>query len=107
MHEMEKAPRQPQTYREENWTQYQGGGLYEEAELFLADSAWSATVRVEQQPTWREMSVTVNSMEMFYQQQISPFSLQCGANGQWAAKCQSKEVCLGGTQTMSSSNGRK
>ena len=46
-------------------------------------------------------------MEMFYQQQISPFCLQCGAEGHWAAKCRSKEACLEGTQTMSSSSCRK
>ena len=72
--------------------QSQGGGLYEEAKFFLADCARSATARAEEQPTWRERSATGNSMEMFYQQQISPFCLQCGAKGHWAAKCRSKEA---------------
>ena len=76
-------------------------------ELFLAGSARSATVRAEEQPTWMEMSVTGNSMDMFYQQQISPFCLHCGVNGHWAAKCQSREGCSGGTQTASSSSGRR
>ena len=61
--------------------QSQGGGLYEEAELFLADCARSATVRAEEQSNLVEMSATGNSMEMLYQQQISPFCLQCGAEG--------------------------
>ena len=88
-------------------SQSQGGGLYKEAELFLATCALSATARAEEQPTWRKMSATGNSMEMFYQQQISPFCLQCGAEGHWAAKCRSKEACLEGTQTMSSTSGRR
>ena len=87
--------------------QYHGGGLYEEAELFLADCARRATVRAEKQSNLAEMSVTGNSMEMLYQQQTSPFCLQCGANGHWAAKSRSKEACLEGTQTMSSSSGRR
>ena len=41
--------------RQLQW-QSQGGGLYEEAELFLADCARGATVRTEEQPTWREVS---------------------------------------------------
>ena len=46
-------------------------------------------------------------MEALYEQQISPFFLQCGAEGQWAAKCRSKEACLEGTEIMSSSSGRR
>ena len=78
--------------------QSQGGGLYEDATPFMAGV---------EQPTCREMSVTCNSTQMLYQQQISPFCLQCGANGHWAAKCQSKQACSVGTQTVSSSSARK
>ena len=84
--------------------QSQGGGLYEETKFFLANCARSATARAEKQPTWMEMSVAGNSMEIFYQQQISPFCLQCGAEGHWATKCRSKEACL---ETMSPSSGRR
>ena len=87
--------------------QSQGGGLYEEAKFFLANCARSATARAEKQPSWREMSVTGNSMEALYEQQISPFCLQCGAEGHWAAKCRSKEACLEGTQIMAASSGRR
>ena len=51
--------------------------------------------------------MTGNSVQKFYQKQISPFCLQCGENGHWAAKCRSKEASLDGTQTMSSSTGRR
>ena len=44
----------------------QGGGLYEEAKFFLANCARSATARAWNQPTWREMSATGNSMETLY-----------------------------------------
>ena len=87
--------------------QSQGGGLYEEAELVLADCARSATARAEKQHTCREMSVTGNSIEMLYEQEISPSCLQCGAEGHWAAKCRSKETCLEGTQIMAASSGRR
>ena len=87
--------------------QSQGGGLYEEAKFFLANCARSATARAEKQPSWRERSVTRNSMETWYEQQISPFCLQCGANGHWAAKYRSKQACLEGTHTMSASTCRR
>ena len=87
--------------------QSQGGGLYDEAVLFLANCARSATARAEKQPTWMEMSVTGSSMETLYEQQISPSCLQCGAEGHWAAKCRSKEACLEGTQIMAASSGRR
>ena len=93
---MEEAQTQSWRHREQVGAQYQGGGRYEEAELFLADGARSTTVRADEQSNWAEMSVTGNTMEMFYQQQTSPFCLQCGANGHWAAKCRSKESVLRG-----------
>ena len=46
-------------------------------------------------------------MEAWYEQQISPSCLQCGAEGHWAAKCRSKEACLEGTQIMATSSGRR
>ena len=45
--EMEETQTQSWRHREQVGAQYQGGGLYEEAELFLADCARSATVRSE------------------------------------------------------------
>ena len=84
--ETDEAQTKSWRHREQVGAQYQGGGLYEEAELFLADCARSATVSTEEQPNWAEMSVTWNSMGMFYQQQISTFCLQFAANGH----CQSK-----------------
>ena len=56
--EMEEAQTQSWRHREQVGAQYQGGGRYEEAELFLADCARSATVRAEEQSNWAEMSVT-------------------------------------------------
>ena len=53
--ETEETQTQSWIHRGQVGAQYQGGGRYEEAELFLADCARSATVRAEEQPNWAEM----------------------------------------------------
>ena len=71
MYEMEEAQSQQQAYGEESWTQYQGGGVCEEAQR-------GATARAEEQ-----------TMKMGYQWlETSPCCLYCGANGHWAAYCE-------------------
>ena len=70
--EMEKEQRQPHVYGEENWTQYQGGGVCEEAQL-------GATARSKEQYI----------MGLEYQWlQTSPCCVYCGANGHCAAYCE-------------------
>ena len=72
MYEMEEAQSQQQpTYGEETWTQYQGGGVCEEAQR-------GATARAEEQ-----------TMGMRYQWlETSPCCVYCEANGHWAAYCE-------------------
>ena len=101
-YEMEEAQRQSQAYGDESWTQYQGGGVCEEAQR-------GATARAEEQ----------SAMEMGYQWlETSPCCVYCGANGHWAAYCErrvaaeeavikSAETASGGTQTMAASSGRR
>ena len=98
---MEEAQSQQQAYGEESWTQYQGGGVCEEAQR-------GATARAEEQ-----------TKGMGYQWlETSPCCLYCGANGHWAAYCEmrvaaeeavikSAETASGGTQSMASSSGRR
>ena len=101
MCEMEEAQRQSQAYGEESWTQYQGGGVCEEAQR-------GATARAEEQ-----------TMGMGYQWlETSPCCVYCGANGHWAAYCErrmaaeeavikSAEAASGDTQIMAASSGRR
>ena len=98
---MAEAQSQQPTYGEESWTQYQGGGVCEEAQR-------GATARAEEQ-----------TMAMGYQWlETSPCCLYCGANGHWAAYCERRvaaeeavikpaEAASGGTQSMASSSGRR
>ena len=68
---MEEAQSQQEAYGEESWTQYQGGGVCEEAQR-------GATARAEEQ-----------TMRMGYQWlETSPCCVYCGANGHWAAYCE-------------------
>ena len=97
MYEMAEAQRKPQACGEESWTQYQGGGVCEEAQP-------AATARAQEQP----------AMEMGYRWlETNPCCVYCGANGHWAAYCErrvaaeeavikSAEAASGGTQIMAS-----